>query len=215
MRRKKQTPLKKFLHKLWLFLISNVGAFIIGFSALFFGVYQFYIDRPIIKYDTSSRSFISSQNENNFKVTVNDTEYKDLYQTNVILQNTGQEALAGSDVSRIGHNPIRIIVPESAQMVHYTIDNTLTSQSVSANLTKYKNSLVIGFDFLNPQDQIGVSILHQNPNDNFVVKGSAIGVKQVKHVITDKQMLYIAVGLMIGIYILTIILTFFDKKGYL
>ncbi len=215
MRRKKQTPLKKFIHKLWLFLISNVGAFIIGFSALFFGIYQFYIDRPIIKYDTISRNFISSQNKNNFKVSINETQYNDLYQTNVILYNNGQQPLAGSDVSKIGHNPIRIIIPPNSAMVHYTIDNTITSQSVSANLTPYKDSLIVEFDFLNPQDQIGVSILHQNPNNEFLVKGSALGVKQIKHVITDKQMLYIAIYTMIGIYILTIILTFIDRKGYL
>lgn len=215
MRIKKSTPLKKFLHKLWLFLISNVGAFIIGFSALFFGIYQFYIDRPIIKYDTVSRSFISSLNENNFKVSVKNKEYNDLYQTNIILQNSGQQPLAGSDVSKIGHNPIRVIMPKNAEVVHYIIDNTITSQSVTANLMPYKDSLIINFDFLNPQDQIGISILHQNPNQNFVVKGSALGVKEIKHTLTDKQILYIVIYIMLGIYILTIILTFLDKKGYL
>ncbi len=208
-------PLKKFFNKLWGFLISNVGAFFIGFSALIIGIYQFYINRPIIEYDTQSHSFISSQNDNKFKVVVEDKEYNDLYQTIVIMQNNGQQPLSGSDVSRIGHDPIRIIVPPKAEMVHYTLDKTLTSTAVDASLKEYKNSIIITFDFLNPGDQIAVAILHKKPDETFRVAGSALGVTGISHVMTERQLLWIVVSVLVGIYILTLILSYLDRKGYI
>lgn len=209
------TPLKKFFNKLWGFLISNVGAFFIGFSALIIGVYQFYINRPIIEYDTQSHSFISSQNDNKFKVMVENKEYDNLYQTVVIMQNNGQQPLAGSDVSRIGHDPIRIIVPKKAEMVHYTLDKPLTSTAVAASLKEYRGDIIITFDFLNPGDQIAVTILHEKPADGFRVTGSALGVTGISHVLTERQILWIVVSILAGIYILTLVLSILDRKGYL
>lgn len=209
------TPLKKFFNKLWNFLTSNVGAFFIGFSALIIGVYQFYINRPIIEYDTVSHSFISSQNDNKFKVLVENKEYDNLYQTVVIMQNNGQQPLAGSDVSRIGHDPIRIIVPEKAQMVHFTLDKPQTSPAVDAELKEYRGNIIITFDFLNPGDQIAVTILHKEPSDGFRITGSALGVTGISHVLTERQILWIVVSALAGIYILTIILSILDRKGYL
>ncbi len=215
MRIVRTTPLKKFFNKLWKFLISNVGAFFIGFSALIIGIYQFYINRPIIEYDTQSHSFISSQNDNKFKVVVEDKEYDNLYQTIVIMQNNGQQPLAGSDVSRIGHDPIRIIIPPKAEMVHYTLDKTLTSTAVSASLKEYKNSIIITFDFLNPGDQIAVTILHKKPEASFRVTGSALGVTGISHVMTERQILWIAISVLIAIYVLTVILSYLDRRGYI
>lgn len=215
MKKVKNTPLKKFLKKLWNFLISNVGAFVIGFSALVIGVYQFYINRPILEYNAMSHSFISSQNENKFKVVVENKEYDDLYQTVVILQNNGAQPLAGSDVSKIGHDPIRIIVPRSAEMVHYTVDKLLTSDSVTVKLNLYQNDIILNFDFLNPGDQIAVTILHTQPSDGFRVAGTALGVTNISHVMTDKQIFYMIIAIITGIYILTLVLEVLDKRGYL
>lgn len=213
--RPKNTPVKKFLTKLWHFSISNVGAFIIGISALLIGLYQYYVNRPIIEYDTFTHSFISSQNNNRFKVLVDGKAYDNLYQTVVLLENNGQQPLAGSDVSKIGHDPIRIIVPQNAEMVHFTIDRTLTTPSVSARLKSYHNSIVITFDFLNPGTQIAVTILHVRSVKGFKVVGSALGINGIHHVLTDRQWLYIAIALMAGIYLLTLILGVLDRKGYL
>lgn len=215
MRSKRQTALQKFLNKLWHFLISNVGAFIIGFSALITGIYQFYINRPILRYDTTSHSFISSQNDNNFKVLVENKEYDDLYQTIIILKNTGQQALDGKDVSKIGHDPIRIIVPENAEMVHFSLDKVLTSDALTAQVSRYKNSIILNFDFLNPNNQIAVTILHKQPSNGFYITGTALGVTKIRPVLTDKDILFISIGVMLGIYVLTLILEILDRKGYL
>lgn len=205
---------KKFSRKAWNFLTGNVGAFFIGFSALVIGVYQFYINRPILEYDTNTHSFISSQNNNKFKVVVEDKEYGDLYQSVVILQNNGQQPLAGADVSRIDHDPIRIIVPQDAQMVHYTLDKQLTSPAIDVKLSLYRGNIIIGFDFLNPGDQIAVTILHEKPADDFKVTGAALGVTSITHVLTDKQILWITVSILSGLYLLVIILSLLDRKGY-
>lgn len=216
MRRKaKPTALKKFLSKLWNFMISNVGAFVIGFSALVIGLYQYYVNRPILKYDAMSHSFISSQNDNNFKVIVENKEYNDLYQTIVILKNNGQQPLDGKDVSQIGHDPIRIVVPGNAEMVHFTLDKVLTSDAVTAQTQLYDGNIILKFDFLNPGDQIAVTILHKQPSDGFYITGSALGVTNISHVLTHKEILIIVVGLMLGVYLLTIILEILDRKGYL
>lgn len=215
MRKVKETPLKKFINKLWHFLISNVGAFVIGFSALIIGIYQYYVNRPILRYDTISHSFISSQNDNNFKVLVENKEYNDLYQTVVILKNKGQQPLDGNNVSKVGHDPIRIIVPSNAEMVHFTLDNVLTSDAVTAQTELYKGNIILNFDYLNPGDQIAVTILHKQPADGFYITGSALGVTSIDPVMSERELLYIVVAVMIGIYLLTILLEILDRKGYL
>ncbi len=206
--------IKKVSRRTWNFLTGNVGAFFIGFSALVIGIYQFYINRPILEYDTNTHSFISSQNNNKFKVVVEDKEYGDLYQSVVILQNNGQQPLAGSDVSRIDHDPIRIIVPKDAQMVHYTLDKQLTSPAIDVKLSLYRGDIIIGFDFLNPGDQIAVTILHEKPADDFKITGTALGVTDISHVLTDKQILWITISILSGLYLLVIILSLLDRKGY-
>jgi hypothetical protein len=211
-----QNPaLKKFIRKLWSFLISNVGAFVIGFSALLIAVYQYALNRPILSYDAVTHNVISSLNDNRFKVMIENKEYDDLFQTVVILKNTGQQPLDGKDVSKIGHDPIRIILPKAAKTVHFTLDKTLTSDNVSVQLTPYKNDIVILFDYLNPGDQIAVTILHREPSDSFRVVGSALGLKTISHVLTDRQILYLVVYALIGLYVLTVFLGILDKKGYL
>ena len=100
------TDLKKTITALWNFLTSKTCAFLLAVSAIVIGWYQFYISRPILKYETETVSFISSKNDNQFEVKVKGRKYDDLYMTNIILQNKGAGALSGADVSQIGHNPI-------------------------------------------------------------------------------------------------------------
>ncbi len=184
------TDLKKIITAIWDFWTSKTGAFLLAVSAIVIGWYQFYINRPILKYQSETISFISSQNDNQYKVSVKGADYQDLYLTKVILQNTGAAALSGSDVSQIGHNPIRVVVPKDAKMVHYTLDKTITTPDITANLKEVDGDLVMEFDFLNSDYQIGTSILHENQNVEFIVAGSALNVNEITREWSDKKIKY-------------------------
>lgn len=173
---------------LWDFLTSKTGAFIIGVSAIAVGWYQFYISRPILKYGTEAMTFISSQNDNDYRVQVKGKEYKDLYQTRVYLYNVGANALSGKDVSKPGHDPIRLVVPKEAGMVHYTLDNTATTEAITAKIMPVNNELVLDFDYLNPDYQIAVSVLHENPTDDIKISGSALNVNEITREWNDKDL---------------------------
>ena len=179
---------KYVIAALWDFLTSKTGAFIIGVSAIAVGWYQFYISRPILKYDTETLNFISSQNENDYKVQVKGKEYEDLYQTRVYLYNVGASALSGSDVSKPGHDPIRLVVPKEAGMVHYTLDNTATTDAITAKINPVNDELVLDFDYLNPDYQIAVSVLHENPSDDIKITGSALNVNEITREWNDKDL---------------------------
>ncbi len=172
----------------WNFLTSKTGAFIIGVSAIAIGSYQFYINKPIMEYATDTVNFISSSNDNDYKITVKDQEYSDLYMTRVTLSNNGAMALSGRDVSRIGHDPIRIVIPQDAGVVHYQVDNQLTSEAITPELQKVNGDLVMDFDFINPDNQMVVTLLHQKPDADFVIKGSALNVNSIHKQWNEKQL---------------------------
>ncbi len=179
---------KEFLHAVWGFWTSPTGAFILAVSGIAVGYYIFYISRPILKYQTETVTFISSRNDNDYKVNVRGKGYTDLYLTRIYLQNKGAAALSGSDVSKIGHDPIRIVVPKDAKLVHYTLDKTATSEAVSSRLREVDGDLVIEFDFLNEDYQIAASLLHENPKAEFAVHGSALGVNKITREWSDRQL---------------------------
>ncbi len=178
---------KKHFHKdwketvkaLWNFWSSPTGAFLLGVSGIAAGYYIFYISKPILKYETETVTFISSENDNQYSVLVGDKNYSDLYMTRVYLRNKGAEALSGNDVSKIGHDPIRIVASDDAKIVHHTLDKTATTKAISADLKKADNDLVIEFDYLNPDYQIAVSLLHENPQAQFSIQGSALNVNEI------------------------------------
>jgi len=178
---------KAFVRALWNFWTSPTGAFILAVSSIAVGYYIFYISRPILKYHTEKATFISSLNDNDYKVTVHGKEYDDLYLTRVYLNNKGASALSGNDVSKIGHDPIRIIAPKEAKVVHYTLDKTETTEAITANLEEVDGDLIIKFDILNPDYQIAASILHENPDTEFKVKGSALNVNEITREWSDRQ----------------------------
>lgn len=196
------TDLKKTITAIWNFWTSKTGAFLLAVSAIVIGWYQFYINRPILKYETETTSFISSQNNNSYSVLVKGKEYKDLYLTKIILQNTGASALSGQDVSKIGHNPIRVVVPHGAKMVHHTLDNTITTPDLTASLEENNGDLIISFDFLNSDYQIGTSILHENPDAEFKIAGSALNVNDIQKEWSDKQIKYRTFWIMGSLYVL-------------
>lgn len=177
----------RIISALWNFLTSKTGAFLLAVSAIVIGWYQFYINRPILKYMTETTNFISSKNDNSYEVRIKGKKYDDVYLTKIILQNKGASALSGADVSKIGHNPIRVVVPNDAQMLHYTLDKTITTPDLTANLEEYHQDVVINFDFLNSDYQIAVAILHQNPQAEFIISGSALNVNQITRELSDRE----------------------------
>lgn len=106
------------------FFTSKTGAFIIGVGAIVIGMYQFYISKPILKYEAEHTNIVSSTDVTDLKVTVREKEYKDMYLTTLTLMNTGSQALDGDDVSKVGHDPIRIVVPKDARLVSYNINKS-------------------------------------------------------------------------------------------
>ena len=81
------------------------------------------------------------------------------------MYNQGEQALSGTDVSHIGHDPIRIEVPKEALMQHYNLDNDETTNAITAKVVPYGKDLILNFDFLNPDYQYVVNILHEKPTD--------------------------------------------------
>ena len=167
------------MNALWDFFTSKTGAFIIGVSAIVIGMYQFYISKPILKYEAEHTNIVSSADVTDVKVTVQEKEYKNMYLTTLTLINTGSQALDGDDVSKIGHDPIRIIVPKDARLAAYNINKKQTSSAVAASLEPYKDDIIIGFDYLNPDNQITVSLLHEKYSDDFKIVGSAVNVNTI------------------------------------
>lgn len=196
---------KDVIKDIWFFWTSPTGAFILAVSAMSLGYYQFYISRPILRYSTNTTKILSSNNKNEYSINIKGKNYKDMYLTKVYLYNQGTQALSGSDVSHIKHDPIRIVIPKEAQLQHYNIDNDETTQAITTTLTPYNNNLILGFDFLNPDYQYVVNILHTNPTDNIKITGSALNVNKITQAIDDKELkLWLIWGLSL-LYILLII----------
>jgi hypothetical protein len=189
---------------IWDFWTSPTGAFILAVSAMALGYYQFYVSRPILRYDISTVKIISSVNNNDFGVKVKDKSYQDLYLTKVYLFNEGEQALSGSDVSKIDHDPIRIVIPKDLKLVHYNIDNDETSSAISATIETYDGNLVLNFDFLNPDYQYVVNLLHENSSDDVKILGSALNVNQITREIYSKRLRHIFLWVLGALYILLI-----------
>lgn len=210
---KERRRIRDVVRSIWNFWTSPEGAFILAISAMALGYYQFYISRPILRYDTNTIKLISSSNSNNYTVDVMGKKYQDLYLTKIYLYNQGEQALSGADVSRIGHDPIRIKIPKEAQMQHYNVDNEETTEAVSAEIVPYEDDLVLNFDFLNPDYQYVVNILHEAPSDNIVVTGSALNVSEISRTISGRELKeFIIWGL--GTLYLILIMWYVFKKWH-
>lgn len=185
---KKRHIIKDILNSIWSFWTSPTGAFILAVSAIALGYYQFYISRPLLRYETNTVKLISSNNTNKYEVDIEGHKYKNLYLTKVYLLNQGEQALSGSDVSHIGHDPIRIEIPEEAKMRHYNIDIDETTGAITAKVIPYGKDLILNFDFLNPDYQYVVNILHENPTEDIIVTGSALNVNKITRAISDREL---------------------------
>jgi len=208
---KERRRIKDILRSIWNFWTSPEGAFILAVSAMALGYYQFYISRPILRYDTNTTKLISSSNSNNYTVDIMGKKYQDLYLTKVYLYNQGEQALSGVDVSRIGHDPIRIVVPDGAKMQHYNIDNEETTASITAEVVPYGKDLVLNFDFLNPSYQYVVNILHECPTDDIIVTGSALNVNEITRAISGRELKDVLIWGLGTLYVVLIIYYVFRK----
>ena len=141
-----------------------------------------------------------------------------MYQTRVYLYNVGASALSGKDVSKPGHDPIRLVVPKEAGMVHYTLDNTATTEAITAKITPVNDELVLDFDYLNPDYQIAVSVLHENPTDDIKISGSALNVNEITREWNDKDLKFWGLwGLGLLYFILVVVYVYHhrDRKLFL
>ena len=189
----------KAVRALWNFLTSPTGAFLIAVSAILIGYYQFYISRPILKYTTETTEISSASGSDDFKIHINGKDYPKLYKTSVTLSNTGEDALAGSDVSSLGHDPIRIPIPPRVKILYYGINNAETSSDVSAKLIKTDNAIVIEFNYLNPDNQITVNMYSEDNYDKFEILGSAVNVNRITQAWSPEQTRKFIIGTIAGI----------------
>lgn len=208
---KEKRLIRDVLKSVWNFWTSPEGAFILAVSAMALGYYQFYISRPILRYDTNTIKLISSSNSNNYTVDILGKKYQDLYLTKVYLYNQGKQALSGSDVSRIGHDPIRIEVPDEAKLQHFNLDNEETTASITAEILPYGKDIVLTFDFLNPDYQYVVNLLHEAPSDNIIVTGSALNVSEITRAISGRELKDLLIWGLGTLYVLLIMWYIFKK----
>ncbi|MBP5399698.1 MAG: hypothetical protein J6Y53_04705 [Alphaproteobacteria bacterium] len=169
----------KRLQTIWKFLTSDSMAFLMGIVAIIIGYYQFYISRPILEYSTSTDKIISTPSSGGMKLHINGAEYQDIYKSLITLTNSGEEALSGSDVSPIGHDPIRIPIPPRVKILSYNIDSENTSPEIDAQLKKIGNDIIITFSFLNPKNSIGINLFTEHDYDQYKIIGSAVGVNKI------------------------------------
>ena len=189
----------KAMHALWNFLTSPTGAFLMAVSAILIGYYQFYISRPILKYTSETTKFSPVSGSDDFKIHINGIDYPKVYKTELTLTNTGEDALSGSDVSSIGHDPIRIPIPPRVKVLYYGISNEETSEDVAAQIIPTDEALVISFNYLNPDNQITVHMYSEDDYDNYEIKGSAINVNQITQAWSPQQIRHFIIHIALGI----------------
>lgn len=175
-----------FWNRLWSFLTSSTMAFMLAVSAILIGYYQFYLSRPILEY-TSSTSKVISSSQQGLQFHINGKVYADLYKSVVTLTNTGEEALSGSNVSPVGHDPIRIPVPPRIKILYYGIDDETTSPAVDAKLEYDDNAVIIKFAYLNPNNRIAVDLYSEQSYNQYKITGSAAGVNQISQTMTPRE----------------------------
>ena len=187
MRRGKFCHHGKLFNKIWSFLVSSSMAFLLALLAMAAGYYQFYLSRPILEYSSATDKVVSSSSSQGINLHINGADYKDIYRTVVSLTNNGEEALSGSDVSPVGHDPIRIPIPPQVKILYYNINYENTSPEVDAELLRIKNAIVIKFGYLNPGNSISVNLFSEQDYNQFKIVGSAAGVNEITQTLNRNQ----------------------------
>lgn len=161
-------------------------AFMLAVSAILIGYYQFYLSRPILEY-TSTTSKVISSSKQGLQFHINGKAYTNLYKSVVTLTNTGEEALSGSDVSPVGHDPIRIPIPPRVKILYYDINDEATSPDVDAKLSYNNNAVIIKFEYLNPNNSIAIDLYSEQNYNQYMITGSAAGVNQISQTMTPQE----------------------------
>ncbi len=187
MRRGKFRHHGKFFNKVWSFLVSSSMAFLLAILAMIVGYYQFYLSRPILEYSSSTDKIVSTSASEGVHLHIDGINYKNIYRSVVSLVNNGEEALSGSDVSPLGHDPIRIPIPPQVKIVYYSINYENTSPEVDAQLLRIKDGIVIKFGYLNPGNSVAVNLYSEQDYDQFKVVGSAVGVNEITQTLNHRQ----------------------------
>ncbi|MBR1648145.1 MAG: hypothetical protein IJ689_00930 [Alphaproteobacteria bacterium] len=207
---------KGLLYRFWKFLLSDTMAFMMGILAIIIGYYQFYISRPILEYSTVTGKLISSSApDSGLHLHINGTNYQNIYKSTVSLTNNGEEALSGEDVSPLGHDPIRIPIPQNVKILYYGIDYDNTSPEVDAKLLREDKDIVIKFGYLNPGNSIAVNLFSEQDFENYKVVGSAVGVNQITKSLNNHQsrkILVLGIMLILSCYILFTLLYFHKHR---
>ena len=177
----------KFFNKVWSFLVSSSMAFLLAILAMIVGYYQFYLSRPILEYSSSTDKIVSTSASEGVHLHIDGINYKNIYRSVVSLVNNGEEALSGSDVSPLGHDPIRIPIPPQVKIVYYSINYENTSPEVDAQLLRIKDGIVIKFGYLNPGNSVAVNLYSEQDYDQFKVVGSAVGVNEITQTLNHRQ----------------------------
>ena len=90
-------------------------------------------------------------------------------------------------------------------MQHYNLDSDETTPSITADIIPYGQDLVLNFDFLNPDYQYVVNLLHEAPSDNIIVTGSALNVSQITKAINGHEFKDALIWGLGSVYLLLII----------
>ena len=194
------------------FFFSAEGAFVIGVTGLVLAYYFYYINKPILEYDTKTTKIVSDSNETGIVVKVNGKEYKNLYLTSVILENSGGVGLSGKDVSPVGDDPVRIIFPQNNKIVSYHIDNNQTSDEISSKLLPAENELIIEFNYINPDSRITVNIVHEENIADFKMRGNALNVGNISPKNDINKCNYLCWGIL-GIFYLLMYLLYAYRRA--
>ena len=93
-----------------------------------------------------------------------------------------------------------------------------TSEAITAKITPVNDELVLDFDYLNPDYQIAVSVLHENPTDDIKISGSALNVNEITREWNDKDLKFWGLwGLGLLYFILVVVYVYHhrDRKLFL
>ena len=192
---------RALMRKIWSFLISSSMAFLLAILAMVAGYYQFYLSRPILEYSSATDKIISTSSSEGINLHINGNDYKDIYRTVVSLINNGEEALSGSDVSPLEHDPIRIPIPPQVKILYYNINYENTSPEVDAQLLRIKDGIAIKFSYLNPGNSIAVNLFSEQDYNQFKIVGSAAGVNKITQTLSHRQTKKIIIFGILGIII--------------
>ena len=140
--------------------------------------YYNFFEKPSLVYSTQSTKISVPDfktSKHTLKILVDDEVVQDVFITTLILENNSPTVLERSlDEEK---DPI-MIVGNDIEFAH--IDHSKTTKTSYVSLIEKPHGLLVNFDFLNPNDQIYINLIHKQKNQDFKIKGSFKGITEVK-----------------------------------